>query len=521
MVFTKEEECYRLRLIYMNELIQISYKKSFSQEGPARHTDFEVSLGNSGRTIYFSVAGKKMLWNGLTGDLDGVLEPSVTRKLDEIVGLAREREHELHSGAALDLRASLVSALGDGFVSRWLDSPAPANLETLPSLALEPRYFIVFTASACNMACSYCSNAGGTYGSAENKGLLSRANAEKFVEFVSSRRAHSSRPIQVTIIGGEPTLNPDVCTYLCKALLSLNDSSGPSVQVKLTTNGLVVPEAILDLFARYPEHSFFGFSLDGARDRNDRYRVDHRARGTFDRVFKTVQSAKERGIAHQVTAVVGYPFEFVETFEELRFLGVEAVEIKSRSETEHGFNRDDPRRAFAHVQKWREQYIRYNQHILSELAMGDLGIRTERPVTLRQIMKATAGDPLACDAGTELLALSSNGTFYPCDRFFPDDESALGHVANGFDPNKVDALKQRMSEHADIINQQSTCVSCFARSTCRGGCYAENMHKHGSIDSIIHAQCNLRREKLKVDLYFIARLREEFPNRFEKVMTRG
>ncbi len=449
-----------------------------------------LPIGNGGLTHYFSVSGRAMVFNTATGEF-------------------------------------LPRAPGpDELPESWTEGDGSSKRKPFRA-RVEPDTFIVFPASGCNMACTYCINDGGLMSGKNRRGLMSVETAREFVDWVATYDNGQPRPrTHVTLIGGEPTIAPDACEVLIAGLLALNEREGVRVSVKLSTNGLSCPRILLDLLQRWPDRTSVGVSLDGGKESNDRWRVDRQGRGTYDRVVTFMKDVQARGLRYGVTAVLGYPFDYVESYKALRDLGAARVELKHSEFTP--FNRREREvPPEEQLETWRRQYIAYNEFILDELARGaDSGetvVPTERSYLWRQIFGVYGGDAMSCEAGVEALAVSPDGDAYPCDRFFGDPSFRLGGVhqtpAQGgrLEQAAVDRYHQRLMDEGRIVEESQPCGGCIAREVCRGGCYGNNLETNGHIGTIIERNCARRRQRLQIDLHYLARLAEEHPRVLEEM----
>ncbi len=140
----------------------------------------------------------------------------------------------------------------------------------------------------CNLNCSYCymfNLADLTYGRVPRRCSLVTATkaVRRLVEHVQDE---GRRSVNVVLHGGEPLLWPfDHFEELFKEIARVR-AAGVSVNVSLQTNGLATPKAVIALLS---EHDVtLGFSLDGPKEINDRFRVTHKGKGSYDRVIQSM-----------------------------------------------------------------------------------------------------------------------------------------------------------------------------------------------------------------------------------------
>ncbi|MCP5423432.1 MAG: radical SAM protein [Chromatiaceae bacterium] len=474
-------------------------------------------LSADGLTVLFRVADRPMLFDGARGRFVGALDADLTGILERI---ADNGGWSPRLRAASHPEGAAVHPLDD-LARLWLERPLPDPDRALPTLM--PTHFIVFPAAACNMACDYCCNDQGQFGGTHHAGSLSLPVAERFLDWLHTNPwGDAEGDIELLLIGGEPTLNSDVCRYFVQGAIELNQSSERRFKVKISTNGLKVPKDLIDTAAHHPDVVRFGVSIDGSRERHDAHRVDHHGRGTFERIVGFLRTLQQRGIRYNVTAVLPYPYEFSAVYRELRALGAEQIEIKAADVTP--FNAADTIQGEHDFATWRAAYLAYNQLQIDEMHGGFRGT-LDRRYLMSEVFSPFGSDAYSCDAGIKQVALSPDGHLYPCDRFFGQPEYRIGslneagnHAADdGIDRDALHRYHQHLAEHGRMASEHPDCKTCFAREICRGGCYGNNLARDGRIDAIAAHGCDRRREKLRIDLYFLARLAEELPERFAEL----
>jgi len=135
-------------------------------------------------------------------------------------------------------------------------------------------FFHILT--ACNLRCRYC------YINPDQHGteMLPLATIKAWLTTLS----HDHRDTNLILLGGEPTLHPDLA-QIVKIARNLKYNS-----VTIDTNGYLFND-ILDKVVP-SEVDTFSFSLDGARaESNDPIR----GKGSFDRCVSGIEAAKKRG----------------------------------------------------------------------------------------------------------------------------------------------------------------------------------------------------------------------------------
>jgi len=99
--------------------------------------------------------------------------------------------------------------------------------------------------------------------------------------------------------GGEPTLaKPEVVRDFCTKARNRLAGRVSTVYFAIQTNGVFLSDAWLQLIR--DEGINVGVSLDGDKESHDEYRVDHRGRGSYDRIRLNLEKLKEATASPQV-----------------------------------------------------------------------------------------------------------------------------------------------------------------------------------------------------------------------------
>ena len=168
--------------------------------------------------------------------------------------------------------------------------------------ALSP--FIVKVASRCNLNCSYCYvyNRGDT-GWRDRPAFMSEETFEATLEGIRRHCEMSGQPTaSIVFHGGEPTLmRPTRFAALCaKARQRLE----PSIKLTLSlqTNGTRLDTDWIELLREHGVN--LGISLDGPPEINDGARVDHRGRGSYRAVARSIERLSSAGIEFAILSVI-------------------------------------------------------------------------------------------------------------------------------------------------------------------------------------------------------------------------
>ena len=109
-----------------------------------------------------------------------------------------------------------------------------------------------------------------------------------------------------------------------------------------------------------------------------------------------------------------------------------------------------------------------------------------------------------CGSGTEYLAVTPWGDFYPCHQFVGHEEFLMGNVDEGITRTDIRDEFKTCNVYA-----KDKCRKCFAKFYCSGGCAANSYNFHGSINDAYDIGCELQRKRIECAIMIKAALAEE------------
>jgi uncharacterized protein len=200
-------------------------------------------------------------------------------------------------------------------------------------MEIDELYVIMKIVERCNLNCSYC-----YYYTADNREVMERealmgeARLDEVVDYIERAVSrHAIGRVVFGLHGGEPTLAKarKVREFCTKARQRL--SGRTQVRFALQTNGVHLPDDWLALIAS--EQMGVGISIDGDQAVHDRYRVDHKGRGSYERVRANLARLLEveretAGVRVTALAVLGPDFNGVAAYDNLvETLGIRHVKL--------------------------------------------------------------------------------------------------------------------------------------------------------------------------------------------------
>ena len=186
---------------------------------------------------------------------------------------------------------------------------------------------VVKIASRCNLNCSYCYVYNkGDDGWKQQPALMSERTVRELVDRVVAHcRTHRLERFHFVFHGGEPLLaGPGFIRFFVEhartRLASLTETA-----FSLQTNGVLLSAA----WARHLKELgvAVGISIDGMRASHDRWRVDHKGRGSYERVIAGLRAARREGLDPGILAVVDIEADPDEVYRHLKDLRPRVVDF--------------------------------------------------------------------------------------------------------------------------------------------------------------------------------------------------
>jgi len=110
---------------------------------------------------------------------------------------------------------------------------------------------------------------------------------------------------------------------------------------------------------------------------------------------------------------------------------------------------------------------------------------------------------IGCGAGTEYVAVTPAGEFYPCHQFVGQEEFIIGNVDEGIVNEPVVSKFKNVS-----VNDKPVCKDCWAKYYCSGGCHANAYNFNHNFDVPYNVGCELEKKRIECSIYIKAKLSE-------------
>lgn len=340
-------------------------------------------------------------------------------------------------------------------------------------------------AHTCNLNCEYCFAGQGRYHGKD--AIMSFEVGKKALDFLVENSG-SRHNLEVDFFGGEPLVNFNVVKELVKYARSIEKEKDKHFRFTLTTNGVLLNDDVIDFLNKEMDNVVL--SLDGRKEVNDLKRKRLDGKGSYDIIVPHFQNfVKKRGNKEYYMrgTFTRNNLDFTNDIFHMLDLGFTELSMEpvvSKPDTDYALREED-------LDKIYEQY--------EILAKEMIKRRREcNPFTFYHYMIDLTGGPCiykritGCGSGTEYLAVSPNGDFYPCHQFVGEKEFLMGNVNEGITNTKL-----RDEFKLCNVYSRKECENCWAKLYCSGGCSANSYHTTGSIQGVYEYGCKLFRKRIE------------------------
>lgn len=348
------------------------------------------------------------------------------------------------------------------------------------------RRLDLFVTEACNLACPYCFARKG-----RPRPALSEADALRAVDWLLG----SEHPrVHVTFWGGEPLLRRELLRRVADHARAGAERAGKGLSLSMPTNGTLLDDEAVAWLAGQRVQLFCSIDGEGegrplAAGGGSSYRLAiegmRRARALAPAARMTVTPESAAGHADAALALVAegvgelliYPaMDRPWTAGAIEAFARAQLDLAGALERWLGESRDPAR--VPRLKAWRP--------ILRRLVQPAPRVREGRLMD-RQ-----------CGAGTDLVALGSDGSFAPCHRFVFYDRGQryrMGTLDGGIEPGAGEPFAALRVE--ELGGEDGRCVACESFDLCGFGCVAISYATTGSLSRIPPWVCGLMRAQIE------------------------
>ena len=346
----------------------------------------------------------------------------------------------------------------------------------------------------CNLACKYCFAEEGEYHG--RRALMTYEVGKQALDFLIANSGNRKN-LEVDFFGGEPLMNWNVVKELVAYGRSQEKIHNKHFRFTLTTNGVLLDDDIME-FAN-EEMDNVVLSIDGRKEVHDFMRPFRKGKGSYDLVVPKFQKfADSRGQQKYYArgTFTHHNLDFSEDVLHLADLGFEQISVEpvvADEKEEYAIKKEDIPKICEEYDKLAKEMIRRNKegkgfnffHFMIDLTGGPC------------VYKRLSG----CGSGTEYLAVTPWGDFYPCHQFVGEEQYLMGNVDEGITKPEI----QKEFGGCNVYTKKD-CKDCFARFYCSGGCAANAFHFQGDIKGNYEIGCELQRKRVECAIMIKAAL---------------
>ena len=349
----------------------------------------------------------------------------------------------------------------------------------------------------CNLACQYCFAEEGEYHG--RRALMSFEVGKKALDFLVANSGNRIN-LEVDFFGGEPLMNWQVVKDLVAYGRSLEEPYHKKFRFTLTTNGVLLNDEILEFCNK--EMANVVLSIDGRKEVHDKMRPFRGGQGSYDLVvpkFCKVAESRDQMNYYVRGTFTHHNLDFSKDVLHLADLGFKQISVEpvvAKPEDDYAIREEDLPVLMEEYDKLAKELIRYRKegkgfnffHLMIDLEGGPC------------VAKRLSG----CGSGTEYLAVTPWGDFYPCHQFVGNEEFLMGNVEEGIVRTDIRDCFKECNVYA-----KEKCKKCFAKFYCSGGCAANSYNFHGSINDAYDIGCELQRKRVECAIMIKAALAED------------
>lgn len=348
----------------------------------------------------------------------------------------------------------------------------------------------------CNLACKYCFAEEGEYHG--RRALMTFEAGRKALDFLIANSG-TRRNLEVDFFGGEPLMNWQVVKDLVAYGREQEKLYNKNFRFTVTTNGVLLNDDIQEFINKEMDNVVI--SLDGRKEVNDRMRPFRNGTGSYDLIvpkFKKLADSRNQERYYIRGTFTRNNLDFSEDVKHFAELGFKQMSIEPvvGDETDPYAIREE------NLPQIFEEYDKLAQYVIEKEQKGE-------GFNFFHFMIDLEGGPClskrlsGCGSGTEYLAVTPWGDFYPCHQFVGDEDFLMGNVDEGI-------TKPEIADEFRCCNvyTKDKCRECFARFYCSGGCMANAYKYADGLQDAYDIGCEMERKRVECAIMIKAALAE-------------
>ena len=346
----------------------------------------------------------------------------------------------------------------------------------------------------CNLACKYCFAEEGEYHG--RRALMSFEVGKKALDFLIANSGNR-RNLEVDFFGGEPLMNWQVVKDLVKYGRKQEKLHNKKFRFTLTTNGVLLNDEVMEFCNK--EMGNVVLSVDGRKEVHDYMRPFRKGAGSYDLImpkFQKFAESRNQDKYYVRGTFTHHNLDFSKDVLHLADLGFKQISVEpvvAADTEEYAIREEDIPQIMEEYDTLAKEMIKREKegkgfnffHFMIDLTGGPC------------VYKRLSG----CGSGTEYLAVTPWGDFYPCHQFVGEEQYLMGNVDEGITKPEI----QKEFGGCNVYTKKD-CKDCFARFYCSGGCAANAFHFQGDIKGNYEIGCELQRKRVECAIMIKAAL---------------
>jgi uncharacterized protein len=418
--------------------------------------------------LYLVPSGAVFRTEGLTKEIMNLLRESELAR-DDIVRNLTPRGH-----APAEIEATIDEMDQAEMIAKGASRrPSPA----VPLQKFPLQRIVLNVTNQCNLACTYCYEySPDRIAQQEGKPKYMSADvAESAVEMLF-KEAEERPKLHVTFFGGETLLNFPVMRSTVGYAERKAAELGKQIDFSLTTNATLLSEEIIDFLSAH--RIGVTVSVDGDQELNDKMRVFHDGRGSYNVIAPKIKELLKRHRTNSIGARVTLSSQVADVVRIFRHLttelGFDSVGISPATANPDRLYHIGAQKMDAILGGFAELAWEYRDYAVQGRQHGFTNVSD----TLKDLNSGVS-KAYPCGAGVGLLGVGTAGDVSLCHRFVDSPVGKMGHVKNGGVDHE--ARGQFLATHH--IGARYDCHTCWARPVCSGGCFHEAYIHYGDTSS--------------------------------------
>ena len=365
----------------------------------------------------------------------------------------------------------------------------------------------------CQLSCSYCYEC-----NKDKTRTMSRETARKAVDIILKPDKLNGyidlaedKMVIIEFIGGEPLAAADIVNYISEyfkqQVVLLNHPWKDHYMFSLTTNGVAYKDPkYKEFLVKNPGKVSVTITVDGDKELHDSCRVFEDGRGSYDLTVGAVEFTRQfmPVNATKATFAPGTIQYISKSIPHLFDLGF--TDVNANCVYEEGWTIADSKLFYSELVKLADYMVDNEVYKTSFCSIFDQTIGTyQGPEQVNNY----------CGGNAQMLAIGTDGKFYPCIRFMSYSlgtpglpEMPIGDVDNGIKP----ANENNCLDCLGCITRQSQskqeCLDCPVSSGC-GWCTGYNYDKFGDANIRATYICWMHRARCMANYYYWNRIKEK------------